>query len=163
MLVKAIKTRPLIPPKDDLLSVIKESSLDIKEKSIIIIHRAILGSYERFIAYLLEQTNGNLPVWLSPIQVGVLSISEENVDYVKFVEKKLADSGMRVEGNYENHTIQHKIRDAQLQKIPYILVIGQKEKANKTIAVRTRDGEVKYGIKLENFIKRIQNEVKQFK
>ncbi len=136
---------------------------DEKEKNVIVIHRAVLGSYERFIAYLLEQTNGNLPVWLSPIQVEVLSISEENVDYAKSVEKKIANSGVRTEGNYESHTIQHKIRNAQLKKIPYILVIGQKEKSSKTIAVRTRDGKVKYGLKSENFISQIQNDVKQFK
>lgn len=134
---------------------------DNKEKSVIIIHRAILGSYERFVAYLLEQTNGNLPVWLSPVQASVLSISDENIKYAKSVEKKLIDAGIRIEGKYESHTIEHKIRDAQLQKIPYIIVIGKKEETNKTIAVRTRDGKVKYDVKLEDFTKQIKDEIKK--
>ncbi len=136
---------------------------DGKESTVIVIHRAILGSYERFIAYLLEQTNGNLPLWLSPVQVKVLTLSEENVKYAKGVEKELVKSGIRVVGDYDSLTVEHKIRNAQLQKIAYSIVIGKKEKANKTIAVRSRNGKVKYGVKLEDFIKQVQDEMKNFK
>ncbi len=136
---------------------------DGKESTIIVIHRAVLGSYERFIAYLLEQTNGNLPIWLSPTQVKILTLSEENVKYAQSIEKELRKNGIRVEGDYESHTIEYKIRNAQLQKIFYPVVIGKKEESNKTIAVRSRDGKVKYGVKLDDFIKQIQNEVNQFK
>ena len=134
-----------------------------KEGRVIVIHRAILGSYERFIAYLLEQTNGNLPVWLSPVQVKVLTLSEENMDYAESVEKELLKNGIRVESDYESNTVEHKIRNSQLQKIPYSVVIGKKEEANKTIAIRSRDGKVKYGVKLENFVEQVQDEVKAFK
>lgn len=136
---------------------------DGKDGTVIVIHRAILGSYERFIAYLLEQTNGNLPVWLSRLQVKILTLSEENVKYAQTVEKELRGNDIRAEGDYESHTIEYKIRNAQIQKVPYAIVIGKKEEANKTIAVRTREGKVKYSVKLENFVKQIQNEVKQFK
>ncbi len=148
----------VIPKKLGLAYTDKDS----KEKSVIIIHRAILGSYERFIAYLLEQSNGNLPVWLSPVQAAVLSISDENIKHAKSVEKRLIDTGIRAEGMYDSKTIEHKIRDSQLKKIPYMIVIGKKEEDKKSIAVRTRDGKVKYDVKLEDFLKQIQEEVKKF-
>ena len=130
------------------------------KKNPIIIHRAILGSYERFVSFLLEQTNGALPLWLSPIQVRVLSISEDNMKYAKSVERELSDNGIRVDGNYEPSTIEYKIRDAQLQKIPYMIVIGNKEEQGKNIAVRSRDGKVKYNVKLDEFLKQLSKENK---
>lgn len=136
---------------------------DGKDGTVIIIHRAILGSYERFIAYLLEQTNGNLPIWLSSLQVKIATLSEENVKYAQTVEKELTESGIRAEGDYESHTIEYKIRSAQLQKIPYVIVIGKKEEANKTVAVRTRDGKVKYGMELEKLVKQLNDEIKNFR
>ncbi len=135
---------------------------DGKEDTVIVIHRAVLGSYERFIAYLLEQTNGNLPLWLSPLQVKIATLSEENVNYAKSVEKELSESSIRAEGAYESHTIEYKIRNAQLQKIPYVVVIGKKEESSKSIAVRSRDGKVKYGVKLNDFVKQVNNEIRNF-
>ncbi|MBI2546981.1 MAG: threonine--tRNA ligase [Candidatus Aenigmarchaeota archaeon] len=133
------------------------------EKNVIVIHRAVLGSYERFIAYLLEQTNGNLPVWLSPVHVKILTISEDNIKYAKTVERSLAESGIRVEADYNSLTIEHKIRNAQMQKVPYSIVIGKKEESNKTVAVRSRDGKVKYGTKLKDFAKQIHSEIEECK
>lgn len=148
----------VVPKRLGLVYVDKDNS----EKNVIVIHRAVLGSYERFVAYLLEQTNGNLPVWLSPVQARILSISEENEKYAKSVEKQLNESGIRVEGDYHSKTIEHKIRDAQLQKIPYIIVIGKKEEGAKSVAVRTRDGKTKFGVKLKDLTEKIQSEIGKF-
>lgn len=130
-----------------------------KKNHVIVIHRAILGSYERFVAYLLEQTKGNLPVWLSPIQARVLSISDDNIKYAEKVLEELQKNGIRADGNFESSTIEYKVRESQLKKIPYTLVIGKKEEKKKTIAVRNRDGKVKYDVKLKDFIGRVLEEV----
>ncbi|MBI2543041.1 MAG: threonine--tRNA ligase [Candidatus Aenigmarchaeota archaeon] len=136
---------------------------DGKDHRPIIIHRVIYGSIERFIGILVEHYQGKFPVWLAPVQVGVLSISEDNVRYAKSVEKKLAENGIRVVADYESRTIQYKIRNSQLQKIPFAIVIGKKEEQNKTIAVRTNDGKVKYGVKLETFVKDVKKEIENLK
>lgn len=136
---------------------------DGKEHIPIVIHRVIYGSLERFIGILIEHYQGKFPTWLSPVQISMLSLSEENVRYAKDIEKKLLENEFRVVGDYESNTVEYKIRNSQLQKIPYSIVIGKKEESNKTIAVRSRDGKVKYGVKLEEFIKQVQDEIKQFK
>lgn len=123
-----------------------------------VIHRAIFGSFERFIGILLEHFNGALPFWLSPVQVAVLTISDSALGYAKDVVKNLQKENIRVFFDSRNETIGKKIREAELQKIPYLLVIGQKEADSKTIAVRERGkGDVgKEAIK--EFIGRIQIE-----
>lgn len=136
---------------------------DGKQHKPVIIHRAIYGTLERFIGILIEHYQGKFPTWLAPVQVRVLSLSDENIDYAKSVEKELADNDIRVDGDYESHTIEYKVRNAQLQKIPHIIVVGKKEEENKTISVRTSDGKVRYGMKVEDFVKEISDEIKQFK
>ena len=136
---------------------------DGKNHRPVIVHRVIYGSLERFIGILVEHYQGKFPTWLAPIQVSVLSISNENLEYAKSVEKELSDNGFRVVGDYESNTIEYKIRNSHLQKIAYSVVIGKKEEANKTIAVRTRDGKVKYCVKLEDFVKQLNGEIKDFK
>ncbi len=131
-----------------------------KVNSLIVIHRAILGSYERFIAYLLEQTEGKLPLWLSPVQVKVLSFTDRNVKAVEKLVSELLENGIRAEADLKDHTVEHKVRDAELQKIPYILVIGDKEEEKGTLAVRTRGSKkVEFGVKKDEFIKKLEKEV----
>ena len=104
----------------------------------VMLHRAIIGSFERFIGILIEQHAGALPAWLSPVQVDVLNITEAQADYATEVVKTLQKQGLRVESDLRNEKINYKIRQHSMQKVPYILVVGDKEKANGTVAVRAR-------------------------
>jgi threonyl-tRNA synthetase len=104
----------------------------------VMLHRAIIGSFERFIGILLEQHAGALPAWLAPVQVDVLNITEAQADYASEVVKSLQKQGLRVESDLRNEKINYKIRQHSMQKVPYILVVGDKEKANGTVAVRAR-------------------------
>jgi threonyl-tRNA synthetase len=109
----------------------------------IMIHRAILGSFERFIGILLEHFDGALPLWLSPVQVAVVTINESNNEYVKSVETTLKKSGVRIETDARNESIGKKIREAETKRIPYIITIGDKEATAKTLSVRKRnEGDV---------------------
>lgn len=124
-----------------------------------VIHRAIFGSFERFIGVLLEHTEGKLPVWLSPVQAIVLPISDRLNGYAKEVTDKLAQGAIRVEIDYSNETIGKKIREAELQKIPYILVVGEKEKASQSVAVRKRGEGDKGPQKIEELIGVLKSEI----
>ncbi|MBI2545313.1 MAG: threonine--tRNA ligase [Candidatus Aenigmarchaeota archaeon] len=136
---------------------------DGKEHTPIVIHRVIYGSFERFIGILIEHYQGKFPVWLAPVQAIVVSISDQNEKYAKTIEKELLENGIRVVSDYEANTIGYKIRNAQLQKIPYSIVIGKKEEDAKTISVRSNyDGKEKQGVKIENFVKQIKDEIKNF-
>ncbi len=125
---------------------------DGKDHTPVVIHRAIFGSLERFIGVYTEHVQGKFPVWIAPVQVRVLPVSDENKAYAEKVAQALADGGIRVERDFASGTIGGKIRDAQLQKTPYMVVIGSKEEQAGSIAVRARDGDVRYGVKLEDFI-----------
>ncbi|MBO4293104.1 MAG: threonine--tRNA ligase [Clostridia bacterium] len=116
---------------------------DGKEHRPVVIHRAILGSSDRFISFLIEETKGFFPLWLSPTQVKILPISEKQYDYCKEIQEKLQAEGIRVRFDDRNEKVGYKIREAQMQKIPYMLVIGDKEKENNQVAVRSReDGDI---------------------
>jgi threonyl-tRNA synthetase len=104
----------------------------------VMLHRAIVGSFERFIGILLEHHAGAMPAWLAPVQASVLNISESSADYARGVAKSLQKQGLRVESDLRNEKITYKIREHSLQKVPYILVVGDKEKANGTVSVRAR-------------------------
>ncbi len=133
-----------------------------KANNLIVIHRAILGSYERFIAYLLEQTEGKLPVWLAPVQVKVLSFTDRNVKTVEKLVGELIENGIRAEADLRDHTVEYKVRDSEIQKIPYIIVIGDKEEEKGTLAVRTRGSKkVDFGVEKEEFIGKVKKEVEQ--
>ena len=124
----------------------------------VVIHRAILGSSDRFISFLIEETKGALPLWLSPVQVKVLTIADRHVDYAKEVVSSLASQNLRVELDDRSEKIGYKIREAQLQKIPYMLIIGDKEVENEQIGVRSRsDGDIG-AMKLNDFMERIKSE-----
>ena len=111
---------------------------DGKDKPVYVIHRAPLGSHERFIAFLIEQYAGAFPFWLAPVQVAVLAINEKVADYAQKVFEELKKNNIRAELDLRNESIGKKIREAELQKIPYLLVIGQKEVTTQKIAVRER-------------------------
>ena len=125
----------------------------------IMLHRAIVGSLERFIGILIEQHAGALPVWLAPVQVAVLNITDSQADYVQDVVKKLKSQGIRVIQDLKNEKITYKIREHSMQKLPYILVMGDKEKAAGTVAVRAR-GNVDLGVmSLEAFTEKLASDI----
>ena len=125
-----------------------------------IIHRTSIGCYERTLAYLIEKYAGAFPVWLSPEQVKVLSLTERNNDYASEIVEKLKEEGLRVEADLRNEKIGYKIREALSMKIPYLIIVGDEEEKNGTISLRGRGQENKSGLKLSEFIERIQNEIK---
>ncbi len=121
----------------------------------IMIHRAIFGSIERFIGILIEHYAGKFPVWLAPVQVKVLPITDRTMDYAQEVAAKLADKGVRVEVDKRSEKIGYKIREAKLEKVPYVLVVGDKELEDGTVNVNKRGVEEKQTLKIEDFIKKV--------
>lgn len=131
---------------------------DGKEHRPVVIHRAILGTLDRFMSFLIEETKGALPVWLSPVQVKVLSISDDNKEYAENLVEELKLESIRVELDDSNEKIGYKIRKAQLEKVPYMLVIGKKEQETGTVGVRSRaEGDIGAMDKQE-FISKIKEE-----
>jgi len=131
-----------------------------KKEHPIIIHRALLGSFERIFGILIEHYNGAFPTWLAPTQAKVISFNDKLETYARSIERRIRSAGIRVEGDYRSETVQAKVRDAEKQKVPYIIVIGGKEKANKTLAVRPRGSKPKFGVKMSDFLKRVKSEIK---
>ena len=128
----------------------------------VVIHRAILGTLDRFIAFLIEETKGAFPTWLAPVQVKVLPISDKHLEYANKVKEALQDKEVRVEVDDRAEKIGYKIREAQLQKVPYMLVVGDKEQEEGEVGVRNRkDGDVG-AMKLEDFVEKIDEEIKTF-
>jgi threonyl-tRNA synthetase len=122
------------------------------------LHRAIVGSLERFIGILLENHAGALPPWLAPVQAVVLTITENQAAYGHEVARVLKDRALRVQADLRNEKISYKIREHSLQKIPYLLVVGDKEMQAGTVAVRARGGEDLGAMRLEDFADRLQKE-----
>ena len=128
----------------------------------VVIHRAILGTLDRFMAFLIEETKGAFPTWLAPVQVKVLPISDKHLEYANKVKEALQDKEVRVEVDDRAEKIGYKIREAQLQKVPYMLVVGDKEQEAGKVGVRNRkDGDVG-AMKLEKFVEKIDEEIKTF-
>jgi threonyl-tRNA synthetase len=125
----------------------------------VMLHRAILGSLERFIGILIEEHAGSLPTWLAPIQVVVLPIAEGQAEYAAQIEKSLKNQGFRVESDLRNEKIGYKIREHTMQRTPYLLVVGQREAGEGTVAVRTRAGEDKGSMTLEAFVEILANDI----
>lgn len=123
----------------------------------VVIHRAILGSLDRFVAFLIEETKGLLPAWLAPVQAKVMNVAESSLDYAKLVYEKLQQAGIRVENDDRNEKISYKIREAATQKIPYMIVLGDKEKEADVVTVRMR-GNKQETMKIEQFIEMVKNE-----
>ena len=129
----------------------------------VVIHRAILGSSDRFISFLLEETKGMLPVWIAPVQLKILPITDNQHEYAFNLKEKLIEKGIRVEVDDRNEKTGYKIREAQLQKIPYMLVVGEKEASSNTVAVRSReDGDI--GTEsIDEFIAKLEKEIEEKK
>ena len=125
-----------------------------------VIHRAILGSSDRFISFLLEETKGNLPVWLSPVQVKILTIADRHIEYAEKLEEKLERMGIRVELDSREEKMGYKIREAQLQKIPYMLVVGDNEINDGKVSVRNRQSRELVSMSQDEFIEKISKEAK---
>lgn len=131
---------------------------DGNEAMPMMLHRAVLGSIERFIAVLLEHCGGALPLWLAPVQVRILTVTDDHKNYGKKVLQELRDSGWRAELDERNEKLGYKIREAQLAKIPYALVIGDKEAQAQTVAPRRRGGENLPPVGVAEFIQRLRSE-----
>ena len=125
----------------------------------VVIHRAILGTSDRFISFLLEETKGALPLWIAPTQAKILPISDAQVEYAKEIELRYKKEGIRIEVDDRNEKIGYKIREAQLQKIPYMLVVGDKEIENNAVAVRSRkEGDIGQ-VDTDEFLNRMKKEI----
>ena len=125
----------------------------------VMLHRAIVGSMERFIGILLENHAGAMPLWLAPVQVVVMNVTDRQDAYVREVEAALREAGFRVQADLRNEKITYKIREHSIQKLPYQLVLGDKEVAAKTVSARTRSGENLAPVPLEAFISRLRSEI----
>jgi threonyl-tRNA synthetase len=134
---------------------------DAKSHRPVMIHRAAFGSVERFIGILIEHYGGALPTWLSPEQVKVITIAERHIEYAKKVVSEMETGDIRVGSDFRNEKISYKIREAEVQKIPYMTVIGDREVENKSISVRSRSGGDQGGQKLSEFIKKIKKEISE--
>ncbi|MBI2672290.1 threonine--tRNA ligase [Candidatus Woesearchaeota archaeon] len=133
-----------------------------KESSeVYVIHRAPLSTHERFIAFLLENTAGKLPLWLSPVQVSVITVTDRNIKFAKEIYEKLKENNIRAELNDHAETLGKKVLESQKQKINYLITIGDKEDKSRTLAVRTRDGKIKFNVKVDNFINLLKNEISE--
>ena len=144
-----------LPAKFDL----KYVDADGTKKTPVVLHRAILGSLDRFMAYILEETKGKLPTWLSPVQVKVLPLSDKYIDYSQSVYEKLLDEGIRAELDTRDEKIGYKIREARLEKIPYMLVLGQKEEESGQVAVRSRFAGDEGAKDYDAFVKELKAEI----
>ena len=127
-----------------------------------VIHRVIYGATERFLAILIEHYAGKLPVWLSPVQAVVIPITDNHIDYAKKVADELDKLGIRAEADLSGDRMEYKIRQATMQKIPYILNVGDKEIESQTIAVRSRGNKVEFGIKIQDFAKKVLKQIENY-
>lgn len=124
----------------------------------VMLHRVILGAMERFIGVLIEHYAGAFPVWLAPVQAVILTVTEKHVPYGQKIYRQLIQKGIRVEGDFRNEKLGFKIREAQLQKIPYMLVIGDREEKEATVSPRKRSGESMKAMRVEDFIAQVESE-----
>ena len=148
-----------LPAKFDLTYTDKDGS----EKKPVVLHRAILGSLDRFMAYLIEETKGCFPVWLAPVQVKVMPVSEKSLDYADEVYQMLRKARIRVELDDRNEKIGYKIRAArQEDKVPYMVIVGEKEVAERTISVRERATDQTHNTTADAFIERILDEIRNY-
>jgi len=126
----------------------------------VMVHRTIFGSIERFMGILIEHFAGKFPLWLAPVQVELIPVKEEHDAFCKALKEKLEGQGIRVDVDYRDEKIGYRIREAQLQKVPYMLVIGDKEVGGDTLMVRNRDTEKQEALTLDDFIARMKEGIK---
>jgi threonyl-tRNA synthetase len=147
---------PILPERLDAIYV----GEDGKKHRPVMIHRAILGSLERFIGVLIEHYAGKFPLWLTPTQVVIATITSEADDYAREVAQKLQDIGIRTEIDLRNEKISYKVREHSLQKIPLIFVVGKSEAQNQTVALRRLGGDSQENLSLQEALLKIQDEAK---
>ena len=143
---------------ESLAATVRTLAKDMKTP--VVLHRAILGSLDRFMAYLIEETMGAFPAWLAPVQVKVLPITDRALEYANELSAALDARGFRVEVDDRNEKIGKKIRETTLEKVPYMLVVGDRDIENKTVSVRTRGGEDLGAMSLEEFSAKLDEEVR---
>jgi len=131
-----------------------------KKERVVMIHRVVLGTMERFIGILIEHWGGAFPVWLSPVQVRILTVTTKESLFAWQVYQKMMSEGIRVEVDDDNAMLGYKVRQAQLEKIPYMVIIGPREKEKEIITVRTRDGENLRGLEISEFIEMVKTKIK---
>jgi len=148
-----------LPERFDLTYV----DADGEKKRPVMVHRVILGAIERFIGVLIEHFAGNFPTWLAPVQATIVTVTDNQIPYAQAAFDRLRAAGVRVQKDFRNEKLGFKIREAQLQKIPYMLVVGDKEVESGLLAPRYRDGKNLEGMTPEQFITFIENEVKSYK
>ena len=147
----------LLPKNFDLNYI----DADGNKKTPIVIHRAILGSLDRFIAFLLEETKGDLPLWLAPVQINVIPVNNNyHLEYAKEIVSLLRESGFRVVLDDRDEKLGYKMREAQIKKYPYNLILGQKEVDSKSISYRLHGKEETINMDVNQFIEKINNEIK---
>ena len=132
---------------------------DGKPKRPVIVHRAVTGSLERFIGILTEHYQGSFPLWLSPVQTALITISDKHLEHAQKISKELKENGIRVEVFGKSDTLQAKIREAALQKIPYLGIIGSSEIENDTVSVRSRSGKDLGSLSLSQFLQKVKEEI----
>jgi threonyl-tRNA synthetase len=125
----------------------------------VMLHRAILGSLERFIGILIEQFAGTFPLWLAPVQLVVLNITDRHADYAEQVRRELEKQGLRVKIDLRNEKIGFKIREHSMQRVPYLLIIGDKELETRTVSVRTQQGEDLGSLSIGELGERLRNQI----
>ena len=138
---------------------LKYTGADNAEHCPVVIHRAIFGSFERFIALLIEHYAGRFPLWLAPVQAAVLAIADRHVDYAREVEQRLRGASLRVTLDARQEKIGYKIREAQLQKVPYMLVVGDREVAEGTVSVRSGTAGDQGAQSVDSFVQAALEEV----
>ncbi|WP_256723474.1 threonine--tRNA ligase, partial [Burkholderia pseudomallei] len=129
----------------------------------VMLHRAIVGSMERFLGILIEHHAGAMPVWLAPAHAVVLNIAESQAEYARTVAQSLQKQGLRVSADLRNEKISYKIREHTLEKVPYLLVVGDKEREAQTVAVRARGGVDLGVMPVEAFVERLREDIQAFK
>ena len=136
---------------------------DNKDHQPVMLHRAILGSLERFIGVYLEHTAGHFPLWLSPTQVSLLTVTDRQLDYARELDQKLKAAGVRSQVDERGEKLGYKIREAQMQKVPYMLILGDKEVDNRKVSVRLNNGKLLEALDPQDFINKIQSEISERK
>ncbi|MEK6984142.1 MAG: threonine--tRNA ligase [Nanoarchaeota archaeon] len=136
---------------------------DNTKHMVVMIHRALLGSIERFIGILVEHYAGKLPLWLAPVQIKILTVADRFEDYANKIKEEFNKNNLRVEVDARTESVGYKVREAQAEKIPLILTVGEKEEKNETIAVRTLDNKVYFGVKVNDLLEKVLRNIEEKK
>jgi len=132
---------------------------DGNKHKVVMLHRTILGSIERFLGILIEHYAGKFPLWLAPVQIRILTVADRFEKYANKIKEELEKHNLRVEVDARTESVGYKVREAQLQKIPIVINVGEKEEKQGTVAVRTLDNKLHFGVKVEDLIKKIKKNV----